>query len=140
MYDAVSNPTPTAQTFIGGIQSAAQTVPGAIATTTTNTGVSLGIGSWADLPEMLPSMFAAMFLYQGLKHWKKVDQDRFKWFLLPLLAMIAAFVIVYFGTHGDVWEAAAHCVKTCWIAGYQAMLQYGASKPFGIFSSAADAE
>lgn len=138
VYNAVANPTPTAQSFVGGLQGASQTIPGAVVVTGANAGFSAGLGTFADLPEMMPTMFGTLFLYQGVKHIPFLNQDKAKWLLLPLLAAIVAFVIVYFGSHGDVWEAAAHCLKTCWVSGYQAMLQFHLGKPFGMLSSASD--
>lgn len=138
VVQALEQPTQQTRTFVGTLQGAAQTVPGAIGTGSATTAVGLGVGAFTDLNELAPSAYAGMFLYQGIKHWNRVNQDHAKWWLLPLICAVIGFIIVFFMTRGDLWEAGSHCMRSCWMAAYQAMLQYHSSKPLGVFSSAAD--
>ena len=133
---SVVNPTGATQTVLGTTAGLAQTTPGAIVTTTATTGASMGFGAFTDLNELTSIAWATTFIFQGIKHWKWVQQDRWKWWLLPLIAVVAGYGICYVTSHGDVWVAAAKAVRGGPIGAYNAMLNYSNAKPMGWFSSA----
>lgn len=132
----VENPTQQTRTVVGTLQTAAQTTAGGFGMVTTATGTGLAIGHYADLPELEPTAWGATLVYQGIKHWRHIDQDHYKWFILPLLGAIISFGIVYFATQGNLWEAASHCMRTCWLSTPQSLANYHLAKPLGWFSSA----
>lgn len=135
---AVDEPTTTTKTVVGTLQAASQTAPGAVGTSLAVTGASTGVGVVSDLPELAGAAWLVTFAFQGIKHHRWVNQDRDKWWILPVLSALALLGIGYLMAHGDLWTAAAHAARGCGMCGYNAAMNYHTVKPLGIFSSAAD--
>lgn len=134
----VSNPTPKTQTFLGSVQGAGQTTLGAGTATVATTAQSVGIGVATDIPELASISWGVTVLYQGVKHWGWVDQDRHKWFWLLFLAVVVGLGMCYLTSHGDIWLSAAKAARGAPLAVKDALLNYHLSKPLGLFSSAAE--
>lgn len=135
---AVDQPTTATKTAVGTLQAASQTAPGATGGTIALTGAATGIGAVSDLPELSGAAWIVTFLFQGIKHHHLVDQDRDKWWILPLLSALVILGIAYLIGHGDWWTAAAHAARGCGLCGANSALNYQTIRPLGVFSSAAD--
>ena len=133
---AVVNPTATTQTVLGSAAGLGQTRPGALVATTVTTGASTGIGMAVDLVELPSIAWATCLIFQGAKHISWVHQDHWKWWILPLIALVVGYGICYLTAHGDVWLAGAKAARGAPLGAYNAMLNYSSVKPLGIFSSA----
>lgn len=135
---ATDQPTETTRTVVGTMQAASQTAPGAAGSSLVVTGASTGIGAVSDLPELSGASWIVTFLFQGIKHHRWINQDRDKWWILPLLSALVLMGIAYLMAHGDLWTAAAHAARGCGMCGANSAMNYHTIKPLGIFSSAAD--
>lgn len=138
--ESVSNPT--AQAVMGTAAGMASTTPGAIGVTVgQNVGFS-AVGSAATgTPELPGIAWLVTFLYQGVKHSRFVNQDRDKWWILPVLALLVGFGLFWLLTPGhDVLLSLAQAIKNAGLAAVNAATNYHTAKPLGIFSSAAEME
>lgn len=136
--DAVSNPT--AQAITGATAGVASTTPGAIGVTVgQNIGFSAAGNISTQTPELPGIAWLVTFCYQGLKHSRFVNQDRAKWWLLPVLAFIIGFGLFWLTVpNHDIFLAAAQALKNTGLAAVNAATNYHTAKPLGIFSSAAE--
>lgn len=134
--------TPRAQTLAGSLQAAYQTTPGALTTTVTQNAAFAGINNiTTNTPEATALSWLVTFWYQGLKHSKHVNQDKAKWIILPLIAIIVGvFAYWAISPDHDFFAALGKAILNAGNTAVNAIANYHSTKPLGWFNSADEME
>lgn len=132
--------TDRAKTIAGSIQAAATTTPGALGTTITHNAAFAGIDNLTtNEPATAALSWLVTFWYQGIKHSPHINQDRAKWFLVPLMAIFVGFFTWWAITPGhDPLMAIGKALENAGVMAANAIANYHSTRPLGWFESAAD--
>lgn len=129
--------TPPAQAIGGTIATVTATPAGAAgATLASNAGFAALGSNVTGTPELPAIAWIVTFFYQGIKNISWIDQDKHKWIILPLLALLIGLGLFLLETHGDIWTSAAKAIQNAGLAAVNAATNYKQMKPMGIFNSA----
>lgn len=129
--------TSPAQAIGGTVATVAATPAGAAGVTLASNAGFAALGSnITGTPELPAIAWVVTFLFQGIKHISWIDQDKHKWIILPVMALLVGLGLFMLETHGDVWTSAAKAVQNAGLAAVNALTNYHHMKPMGIFDSA----
>lgn len=128
-----------AQSIGGSVATVAATPVGAVGTTLAHNGGFSALGNLAtDSPEVPGLAWIVTFLYQGIKHHPKIDQNRMQWFLLPALGFLVGVIVFLLVSDGQWGRAVAKGIQNCGIIAANAATNYRTIQPLGILGPAAD--